>query len=142
MRQKREASLALRVEGAFQLEASLQLLEASAELADVVELDLVDDERQLAGLAEEIDATPEDEDLPVLRQRGDAPRVVGEQHGIEPAHAVLDREVVVPGGAALHAADLALEQQRGQRTQLAPDLVRELGDRERSLSFFGSYHGD
>jgi hypothetical protein len=40
--------------------------------------------------------------------------------------------------ATLDAADLALEQDRGQRPQLAPDLVRELGDGERARRFLGS----
>src|SRR2546427_3894585 len=140
VRQKREAALARGVECALQLEAPLQLFQARPQLADVVELDLVDDEGQLAGLAEEVDAAPEDEDLPVLRQRGDAPRVVREQHGVEAADAVLDREVVVPGRAALHTAHLALDKKRGQGTQRAPDLVGELGDGERSLGFLWLEH--
>src|SRR5207302_8964680 len=89
VRQKRESALAREAEGTLQLEASLQFLQPRPQLADVVELDLVDDERQLAGLAEEVDAAPEDEDLPALRQRGDAPRGAGAQRGGEPSAAAL-----------------------------------------------------
>ena len=140
MRQKRQAALAVGVERAFELEATLELLQASAELAHIVELDLVDDEAEPSGLAEEIDPAAEDEHLAVLGQRRDAPRVVREQHRIEPAEPILDGEVVVPGSAALHAADLALDEEGGQGTQLASDLVGELGDREGPLSFLGSEH--
>ena len=142
VRKKREGSLSFGIECALQLQASLELLQASAQLADVVELDLVDDEREPARLAEEVDATSKDEYLAVLRQRGDTPGVVRKKHRIEPAEAVLNREVVVPGGATLHAADLAFQKERGQGTELAADLVGELGDRVRSLSFLGFQHGD
>ena len=47
----------------------------------------------------------------------------GEKNGVEAAHSILDGEVEMSCRAALHAAHLALQQQRGQRAQLAPDLV-------------------
>src|SRR5207302_11304196 len=116
------------------------LRKANRELAHTIELGLVDNEGETSGLAEEIDPAAEDEHLAVLGERRDAPRVVREQHRIEPAEPILDGEVVVPGSAALHAADLALDEEGGQGTQLASDLVGELGDREGPLSFLGSEH--
>jgi hypothetical protein len=44
------------------------------------------------------------------------------------------------GRAALHAADLPFEEKGGQGAQLSPDLVGELGDRVRPLSFFRALH--
>jgi len=91
-------------------------------------------------LAEEVDAPAEDEHLAILRQRRDAPRLIGEKDCIQPAHAVLNRKIEMAGGAALHAADLALDEQRGEGPELAPYLVGELGDRVRTLGFLGSQH--
>ncbi len=118
----------------------LRVAEARSQLADIVELDLVGDEAQAAGLAEEVDAAAEDEHLAVLGQRGHPPRVIGEQDSIEPAHAVTDREVVVPARTLLHSAHLALDQQSRERAQLAPDLVGELGDGVGALGLFGPDH--
>src|SRR6202035_4985763 len=115
------------------LDASLELRQAGPQLSDVVEFDLVDDEAQPPGLAEEVDATSKDEDLSVLGKSRHAPRVIRKQHRVQPADAILDGEVEVPGRAPLHAAALALKKRRGQRPQLAPDLVGELGDGVRTL---------
>jgi hypothetical protein len=135
-----QLAFALGVERALELQATLQLFEARAQLADVVELDLVDDEAEAADLAEEIDLAAEDEDLAVLGQGRDPPRVVGEKDGVDTVVAVLDGEVVVAGCATLHAADLALDEERGQRAELAADLVGELCDRVGPLRFVGSEH--
>jgi hypothetical protein len=78
--------------------------------------------------------------LPVLGQRRHAPRLVGEEDRIQPAHAVLNRKVEMACSAAFHAADLAFDEQRRERPKLAPYLVRELGDGERTLGFLGSQH--
>src|SRR4029077_13327427 len=87
-----------------------------------------------------VDTTTEYEHLAVLGQRRDAPRVVREQHRIEPADAILDGKVEMARRAALHPTDFAFDQQRGQRTQLAPDLVGELRNCVGSLSLLGSEH--
>ena len=139
-RQEREGPLALRVEGAFGLEAALQLLQAGTQLAHIVELDLVDIEAEPPGLVVEIDPAAEDEHLPVLGQRRHPAGVVGEKDGLDLAEPVLDREVEDPGGAALHPGDLALEQDGRKRPQLALDLLGELGHGERARRFFGPNH--
>ena len=72
-------ALALRVEGALSLEPALQLLQARPQLADVVELDLVDDEAEPPRLVVEVDPAAEHEHLAVLRQRRHPARVVGEK---------------------------------------------------------------
>jgi hypothetical protein len=46
----------------------------------------------------------------------------------------------VARGATLHAADLAFDEQGGERPELAPYLVGELCDGEGALSFLGSQH--
>ena len=91
--QERQRALACGRERALGLQPALELLEPGSELADVVELDLVDDEAEPARLAEEVDPASEDEHLAVFGQRRDAPCVVREQQGIEPADPVLDGEV-------------------------------------------------
>ena len=65
--QERETALARGPEGALRLEAPLQLLQPGTELADVVELDLVDHKADGPVLRPEIDAPSEDERLAVLR---------------------------------------------------------------------------
>ncbi len=107
-----------------------------------VELDLVDDEADRSVLDPVVDSPAEDEDLAVFGQRGDASRVVGVDEGVDQALAIPDDEAVVAFGSLLHAADLALEQQGGERAELAPDLVGELGDRIGTLCLFGFQHGN
>jgi hypothetical protein len=139
-RQERQLALATWRERALRFEPALELLEPRTQLADVVELDLVDDEAEPPRLAEEVDSPAEDEHLAVLRQRRDAPRLIGEKDSIQPADAVLNRKVEMARGAPLHAADLALDEQRGERPELPPYLDGELGDRVGTLGFLGSQH--
>ncbi len=91
LRQERQPPFARCRKGPLCLEPPLELFEARAQLADIVVLDLVGDEAQTPGLAEEIDAAAEHENLAVLGQRGHPSGVVGEQHGLKLADAVPDR---------------------------------------------------
>src|SRR5207245_1931308 len=72
VRQEGQRALACGRECALGLEPPLQLFEPRAQLAHVVELDLVDDESDGAVLGPEIDATPEYEHLAVLWKGGHA----------------------------------------------------------------------
>src|SRR5258708_6468087 len=127
-RQKRKLALALLRKRALDLETALELLESRSQLADVVELDLVSDETDGSVLGPVVDATTEDEHLAVLGKGRHAAGVVRVDERVDQALAVPDHEAVVAFGALLHATDLALEEQGGERTQLAPDLVGELGN--------------
>ena len=135
-RQKREPAFALEPKRALCLESPLQVLELRAQLADIVELDLVDDEADGAVLRPVVDAPSEYENLAVLRQRRDAARVIRVHERVDEALAVADDEAVVALRALLHTADLALEQQRRKRSELTPDLVGELGDGVGALRLF------
>src|SRR5439155_26613610 len=141
-RQKRKLALAFRREGALRFEATLEILQLRSELAHVVELDLVGDKAHGAVLRPVIDPATEDENLAILRQCPKEPCVVRVDERVDEALAVADDKAVVSLGALLHAADLAFEQQRGQRAELTPDLVGELSDGIRTLSFLGPNHGD
>src|SRR5207248_1337488 len=66
-----------------------------------------------------------------LRQHRQAPGVTREEERLHHRAAVSNREPVVAVAEGLHPADLALDQDRRQRLQPAPDLERELADRQR-----------
>src|SRR5258708_33481884 len=105
---------------AFRLEPSLQLFEAGAELADVVELDLFDDESDRSVLRPVVDPAAKDEGLAVLGQGRDPPLVIGVDERVDQALAVTNGEAVVAFGACFHPTDLTIYHQRGERTQLEP----------------------
>ena len=141
-RQEREAAFALRRKGTLCFEPALELFQLGPQLADVVELDLVDDESQRSVLCPVVDPTAKDEDLAVFGQGREALGVVRVDERADEALAVADGKAVVALRALLHAADFAFDEQGGQGPQLATDLVRKLSDRVGPLSFFGFQHRD
>src|SRR5258708_8857563 len=95
---------------AFRLEPSLQLFEAGAELADVVELDLVDDESDRSVLRPVVDPAAKDEGLAVLGQARDPPPVLGADEPVHQALPVTIPEPALPFLPLFHPPSLTLHQ--------------------------------
>ena len=74
--QEGQLALPLRRERALELEPLLQQLDPGAQLADVVELEVVDQQPDPAALRPVVDPAAEDELLAVLRQHRQPARVV------------------------------------------------------------------